>query len=118
MSDQSFISPVLSPTRRIRDKKIAPPGNWMDGLHRRSRRSFRRMKKVTKYSQDGNSRGNQLKSIADLPLPAHVCILRAVPLYRPDPFPSDRHRVEYLFALYEKITAPLVAAAKPKRKRG
>jgi hypothetical protein len=35
----------------------------------------------------------------------------------PDPFPSDRHRVEYLFALYEKITAPLVAAAKSKRKR-
>jgi hypothetical protein len=29
---------------------------------------------------------------------------------RPEPFPSDRHRVEYLFALYEKLTAPLVAA--------
>jgi hypothetical protein len=28
-----------------------------------------------------------------------------------------RHRVEYLFALYDKLTAPLVAAAKPKRKR-
>lgn len=27
-----------------------------------------------------------------------------------------RHRVEYLFALYEKLTAPLVAAAKPARK--
>ena len=35
---------------------------------------------------------------------------------RPEPFPSDRHRVEYLFALYEQITAPLVAAAKPARK--
>ena len=33
--------------------------------------------------------------------------------YRPEPFPSDRHRVEYLFALYEQLTAPLVAAAKP-----
>ncbi len=30
---------------------------------------------------------------------------------------SDRRRVEYLFALYEKITAPLVAAAKPKKKK-
>jgi hypothetical protein len=29
---------------------------------------------------------------------------------------SDRHRVEYLFALYEQLTAPLVAAAKPTRK--
>ena len=36
--------------------------------------------------------------------------------YRPEPFPSDRNRVEYLFALYEQITAPLVAAAKPARK--
>jgi hypothetical protein len=23
--------------------------------------------------------------------------------YRPEPFPSDRHRVEYLFALYEQL---------------
>jgi hypothetical protein len=52
-------------------------------------------------------------------LKAHQELDRAVDrCYRPDPFPSDRHRVEYLFALYEKITAPLVAAAKPKRKRG
>jgi hypothetical protein len=51
-------------------------------------------------------------------LKAHQALDRAVDrCYRPEPFPSDRHRVEYLFALYEKITAPLVAAAKPKRKR-
>jgi hypothetical protein len=36
--------------------------------------------------------------------------------YRPEPFPNDRHRVEYLFALYEQFPAPLVAAAKPARK--
>ena len=49
-------------------------------------------------------------------LKAHQALDRAVDrCYRPEPFPSDRHRVEYLFALYEKITAPLVAAAKPKR---
>jgi hypothetical protein len=36
--------------------------------------------------------------------------------YWPEPFPSDRHRVEYLFALYEQLTAPLVAAAKPARR--
>jgi hypothetical protein len=49
---------------------------------------------------------------------AHAALDRAVDrCYRPDPFPSDRHRVEYLFALYEKITAPLVAAAKPTKKR-
>ena len=50
-------------------------------------------------------------------LKAHQQLDRAVDrCYRPEPFPSDRHRVEYLFALYEKLTAPLVAAAKPARK--
>ena len=40
--------------------------------------------------------------------------------YRPEPFTSERQRVEYLFALYEKLTAPLVAAAKcrPRPRRG
>jgi len=46
---------------------------------------------------------------------AHAALDRSVDrCYRPDPFPSDRHRVEFLFALYEKITAPLVAVAKKK----
>ena len=50
-------------------------------------------------------------------LKGHQELDRAVDrCYRPEPFPSDRHRVEYLFALYEKLTAPLAAAAKPKRK--
>ena len=50
-------------------------------------------------------------------LKAHQQLDRAVDRgYRPEPFPSDRHRVEYLFALYEQLTAPLVAAAKPARK--
>ncbi|MCU0771628.1 MAG: class I SAM-dependent DNA methyltransferase [Verrucomicrobia bacterium] len=35
--------------------------------------------------------------------------------YRKEPFRSDRERVEHLFALYEKLTAPLAAAGKPKR---
>ena len=49
-------------------------------------------------------------------LKAHQQLDRAVDrCYRPEPFPSDRHRVEYLFALYEQFTAPLVAAAKPTR---
>jgi hypothetical protein len=38
-------------------------------------------------------------------------------LYRPAPFDSDRARVEHLFALYEKLAAPLIAAARAKRKR-
>ena len=51
-------------------------------------------------------------------LQAHQALDRAVDrCYRSEAFESDRHRVEYLFALYEKITAPLVAAAKAKRKR-
>ena len=50
-------------------------------------------------------------------LQAHQALDRAVDrCYRPEPLPSDRHRVEYLFALYEKLTAPLVATAKRARK--
>ena len=51
-------------------------------------------------------------------LKAHQQLDRAVDrCCRPEPFLSDRHRVEYLFALYEHLTTPLVAAAaKPARK--
>lgn len=35
--------------------------------------------------------------------------------YRAAVFTSDRERVEFLFARYEKLTAPLAPAAKPKR---
>ena len=51
-------------------------------------------------------------------LKLHQQLDRAVDrCYRPEPFPNDRHRVEYLFALYEQLTASLVAAAaKPARK--
>ena len=49
---------------------------------------------------------------------AHAELDRAVDLcYRPEKFESDRQRVEYLFALYEKLTAPLLPAAKAKRTR-
>ena len=47
---------------------------------------------------------------------AHAELDRAVDLcYRPQPFTSERQRVEYLFGLYEQLTAPLLPVAKPKR---
>jgi len=36
--------------------------------------------------------------------------------YRPQPFPSDRHRFEFLFALYEQLTAPLTTPLKKRPK--
>jgi hypothetical protein len=50
---------------------------------------------------------------------AHQRLDRAVErCYRPQPFHSDRERVEFLFALYEKLTAPLLPAVlTPKRRR-
>ena len=49
---------------------------------------------------------------------AHTSLDRAVELcYRPQPFANDRQRVEFLFALYEKLTAPLLPAAKKPRTR-
>ena len=47
---------------------------------------------------------------------AHAELDRAVDLcYRSQPFTSERQRVEYLFNLYEQLTAPLLPPAKPKR---
>jgi hypothetical protein len=37
--------------------------------------------------------------------------------YRPEPFHSDRERVEFLFALYEKLTAPLLPVSKTKSRK-
>ena len=51
---------------------------------------------------------------------AHQALDRAVDrLYRRQRFKSERERVEYLFALYERLQAPLAAeaATKPKRRR-
>jgi len=47
---------------------------------------------------------------------AHAELDRAVDqCYRSAPFTSDRQRVEYLFALYEQYTAPLLPAGKKKK---
>ena len=50
---------------------------------------------------------------------AHAALDRAVDrCYRAQPFTSERQRMEFLFGLYERLTAPLIAAAgKKKRKR-
>jgi len=49
---------------------------------------------------------------------AHAALDRAVDLcYRPQPFENDRQRVEYLFFLYEKLTAPLMPPAKKGRRK-
>ena len=45
---------------------------------------------------------------------AHAALDRAVDrLYRPAPFASERERVEHLFALYERQSAPALAAMQP-----
>jgi hypothetical protein len=49
---------------------------------------------------------------------AHESLDRAVDrCYRKEPFATDRQRVEYLFALYEQLTAPLAVEKKPKKAR-
>jgi hypothetical protein len=53
---------------------------------------------------------------------AHQTLDRAVDVaYRKQSFDSERHRVEFLFDLYQKYTAPLAVEGKKKRsivKRG
>jgi hypothetical protein len=54
---------------------------------------------------------------ADL-VKAHAKLDRAVDrCYRSQPFPSERNRVEYLFNLYQQLTAPLLPAAKGRRRK-
>jgi hypothetical protein len=49
---------------------------------------------------------------------AHAELDRAVDLcYRREPFETERQRVEFLFTLYEKLTAPLLPVTKSKRTR-
>ena len=49
---------------------------------------------------------------------AHTALDKAVDRhYRTKPFESERERVEHLFMLYEKMVAPIEAAAKAKPKR-
>ncbi|MFA9479222.1 type IIL restriction-modification enzyme MmeI [Phycisphaerales bacterium AB-hyl4] len=49
---------------------------------------------------------------------AHATLDRAVDAcYRRQPFTSERQRLEYLFALYETLLAPLTPAKKPRRTR-
>jgi MmeI, C-terminal domain len=51
-------------------------------------------------------------------LKAHQVLDRAVDrCYRPEPFDSDRHRVEFLFALYEKLTVPLIPVTKKRTRK-
>ena len=49
---------------------------------------------------------------------AHADLDQAVEkCYRPEPFQSDRERVEHLFRLYEQLTAPLLPATPKTRSR-
>ncbi len=70
------------------------------------------------------SAGTSLADLYDpltMPAPltkAHAALDRAVDrCYRSAPFHSDRERVEHLFGLYEKLTAPLLPSAGKSRKR-
>ena len=50
---------------------------------------------------------------------AHKLLDRAVDrCYRSEPFASDRARVEFLFDLYQRLTAPLTTPAKNRRRTG
>jgi hypothetical protein len=49
---------------------------------------------------------------------AHAALDRAVDAcYRAQPFISDRQRVEFLFALHERYTAPLLPVTEKTRRR-
>lgn len=60
---------------------------------------------------------NPLTMPADL-VKAHSDLDKAVDLcYRPQPFPNEKIRIEYLFELYNEYTAPLIGKEKKVRKK-
>jgi len=68
--------------------------------------------------------GNTLADLYDpLTMPpallkAHQALDKAVDTaYRKQPFASERERIEYLFAEYQRLTAPLMAQKKPRKKK-
>lgn len=51
-------------------------------------------------------------------LKAHFGLDKAVDAaYRKQPFDSQRNRIEFLFGLYQQLTAPLIAATSKKKKK-
>lgn len=57
-------------------------------------------------------------SMPDTLITAHTNLDRAVDrCYRPDAFHNDRERVEFLFALYERLAAPVLPATPRRRGR-
>ncbi len=72
------------------------------------------------YLKRGNSYADLYDPLAMPPalVKAHKTLDRAVDrCYRRQPFTSDRQRVEFLFALYERLTTPLIAAKKSRTPR-
>lgn len=59
---------------------------------------------------------NEIKSHVPF-LIAHQQLDKAVDLcYRPQPFPNETKRIEFLFELYDKYTAGLFVGEKKKKK--
>ena len=51
-------------------------------------------------------------------LKAHQALDKAVDAaYRKKPFESERERIEFLFTEYQRLTAPLIGAIKPKSRK-
>ena len=62
--------------------------------------------------------GSFMRSMPPALVKAHAKLDRAVDrCYRPQVFENDRQRVEFLFALYEKLSAPLIPAEKKTRRK-
>lgn len=73
-----------------------------------------------KYLSEGTTLADLYDPLSMPPalVKAHADLDRAVDLcYRAQPFASERQRIEFLFALYEKLTTPLLPTVKPRRRR-
>ena len=109
----------------VREKYTSPSPSLKGGEQEKESYSLKEQEKESYSPPFKEGQGEVKSSLADLYDPitmppdlvkAHQTLDKAVDLcYRPQPFVSELNRIEYLFSLYESLSAPLLKVEKKKR---
>jgi hypothetical protein len=109
----------------VREKYTSPNPSFQGGEQERESLKGGEQERESYSPPFKEGQGEVKSSLADLYDPltmppdlvkAHQALDKAVDLcYRPQPFVSELNRIEYLFSLYEALSAPLLKVEKKKR---
>ena len=111
----------------VREKYTSPSPSFQGGEQERESLKGGKQESESYSPPFKEGQGEVKSSLADLYDPltmppdlvkAHQALDKAVDLcYRPQPFVSELNRIEYLFSLYEALSAPLLKVEKKKRSK-